>query len=266
MFTLSIPITASNLDAIKLELTKGLPEVKSSHRCEAIARGFGFLTYATIRAALANAAATEATADGAAFTAYLADHGFAVPAIPFYRAVARRALQGVMERVPKLTLWGIGVGEPRRKADGKWETGRELQAKFVEERADLLSDYTIEPFLVALAFVSRIERTRTVRPKTNSYWLKHIAENYTCTYPEGQPLGPQYVANGVLIAAAVHAGFDIHTRLEDSGYDSLNATFNMAHTSLVNLDCEFRPDGARAQERRERAEMRAMPGLRLSYV
>ena len=256
MFTLNIPVTSAGLDALKADLTRTLPEVKSSHRCEAIARGLGFRTYAALLSTTRSPDPVIATVHGAAFSAYLAEHRFDVPPHPFYRAVGRVAICAVLEKMPKLTMWGIGVGEPRRKSDGKWESWPDLQAKFIARREELLSDHAVEPFLLSLAFLSRVKPTKTIRKGTGSYWLKHIAENYACTYPEGDKLGPQYVTNGVLIAAAVHAGFNTKTYVDDSGYDSLNVSFNMSKPSLEDLDCEIRPNGARAQDRRRREERR----------
>ena len=119
-----------------------------------------------------------------------------------------------------------------------------------------MSDHATEQFLLSLAFLARVQPTKTIRPYTNSYWLKHIAENYGCTYPEGHELGPQYVSNPALIAAAIHAGFEYKTYVDELGYDSLNVRFNMSKTSLVDLDCAFRPNGGQAQDRGRRAEMR----------
>lgn len=256
MFTLAISTTPAAIDAIKADLTRALPDVKSSHRCEAIARGLNFRTYASLLAGARSTSPVVATAQGAAFSAYLLAHGFEVPPLPFYRAVVRVAVRAVLENAPKLTMGGIGVGEPRRKPDGKWEDWRDQQAKFMKDREALLSDYAVEPFLLSLAMLERVKPTKTIRPGTSSYWLKHIAENYACTYPEGNELGPQYVANGVLIAAAIHAGFKIKTYVDERGFDSLNVSFNMSKPSLIDLDCEIRPDGAQAQDRRRREELR----------
>ncbi len=255
MFTLTVPVTSANLDAIKGELARTLPEVKSSHRCEALGRGLRFGTYAALRAAMRSPDAVIATACGAAFITYLAEHGFAVPALAFYRAVARVAIRAVLEKVPKLTMWGIGVGDRRRTPDGRWETWQDLQVRFRAEREALLGDDAVKSFLLSLAFLARVERTKTIRKGTGSYRLKHIAENYPCTYPEGDKLGPRYVANGVLIAAAVHAGFNIKSHVDDYGRDSVNVNFNMSKPLLDDLDCEIRPDGGRAQERRRREEI-----------
>jgi hypothetical protein len=256
VFSLKLPVTSSASDAIKAKLTRTLPNVKSSHRCEAFARGLGFGTYASLLAGCRLQVPTIATANGAAFSAYLAAHGFNESAVPFYRAVGGVALRMVVEKVPKLTMWGIGAGRPRRKTNGKWENSQELQARFDAEREGLLSDFAVEPFLLSLALVARIKPTKTIRTGIGSYGLKHVAEKYACTYPGGEKLGPQYVANGVLIAAAVHVGFKMKTYVDDLGYDSLNVGFNMSKSAVEDLDCEIRPNGARAQTRRHLVEMR----------
>jgi hypothetical protein len=152
-------------------------------------------------------------------------------------------------------VWGIGAGQLQRKSDGTWEDWRDRQAKFAADREELLSGHAVEPFLLSLAFLSKVKSTKTIRQGTGSYWLKHIAENYHCTYPEGDSLGPQYVANGVLIAAAVHAGFRIKTYVDHLGYDLPNVSFNMSTPLLLDLDCEIRPDCA-AQYQRRRQERR----------
>lgn len=256
VFTLTIPVSTDGLSAIKTDLARKLPDVKSSHRCEAIARGLGFRTYATALAAVQAGATSRAHVRGDLFVAYLAEHAFAVSPAPFYHAAAKVALRHVWDRTPKLTMWGIGSGGPRRKEDGRWEDFRDMNARFKEARAELLSDGAVKPFLASLSFLGRVTPTKTIRKGTGSYWLKHIAENFACSYPEGEKLGPTYVANGVLIAAALHAGFKMKTYVDNLGYDELNVSFNMSKPCLEELDCEVRPDGARAQDRRHREAMK----------
>jgi len=181
--------------------------------------------------------------DGPAFCTYLTDHGFHETSRPFYLAAGRVAVRAVLDTEPRLTLHGIGVGRPKRKDDGKWETPRELYARVRQSREEYVSDSGVEEFLAALAFVERITPTKTIRPNTGSYRLKHIAEKYTCTYPDGGRLGPRYVSNGALIGAAIHAGFKYKTFIDELGYDSLNVDFNMSKPALVDLDCEIRSAG-----------------------
>lgn len=256
MFTLAITVTLDAVKAIKSELTSKLPHIKSSHRCEAIARGLGFRTYASARVAALSAMPDRAVVRGEQFVAYLAEHHFTVSAEPFYHAAAKVALRDIAKHNPKLTMWGIGVGRPQRKSDGRWEDSRDRNAKFVEARKELVSDDATEAFLASLAFVARVTRTKTIRSGTDSYRLKHIAENFACTYPEGDKLGPQYVPNGVLIAAAIHSGFQFRSYVDELGYDDLNVSFNMSKPCIADLDCEIRSNGAYAQIRKYRAETR----------
>ncbi len=196
MFTLEITVTPDRLDAIKGDLTRTLPYIKSSHRCEAIARGLGFRTYASARTLARSKAPDSVPVHGRAFIDYLAEHGFVVSAEPFYHAAAKVALRDIAKMHPRLTMWGIGIGQPERKADGKWENWQDRKAKFIEAREELMSDGAVGSFLTSLAFATKVKRTMTIREGTSSYWLKHIAENFVCTYPHGNKLGPQYVSNG----------------------------------------------------------------------
>jgi len=256
MFDLKIPFDQSTLDSIKADLTRFLPHIKSSHRCEAIGRGLGFSTYAAALAASVTDTPVVVTVRGAPFTDYLKRHDFETTPKPFYRAAARTVLSDLAARHPKLTMWGIGVGRPQQKADGKFENAREKYARFLGDRQELVSDGASEAFLLSLAFLARVTPTKTVRKGTGSYWVKHIAENFTCSYPEGEKLGPRYVSNGALIAAAIHAGFRTKSYIDDYGYDDLNVSFNMPKPLLEDLDCEVRPNGPYAQDRRRQRELR----------
>jgi hypothetical protein len=260
MFTLRIPLTLAAVDSIKADLRQACPDVKSSHRAEAVARGLGFRTNAALLAALRAPNSAMGMADGGAFTAYLAEHAFEVPPIEFYRAIGRSAMRAVLDREERLTWSGIGVGRPDRKSDGQWETIFEHHDRFLARRAEILDHRVIEEFLLALAFLAKVKTTKTVRPDTDSYRLKHIAENYSCNYAEGEPLGPSYVSNGALIAAAIHLGFRYRKYLDDLGYDYPNVTFSLSQRCLDDLDCEIRPNGARAQDRARRAEERRSGG------
>lgn len=252
MIQLFLPITLSTLEATKLALTKALPHVKSSHRCEAIARGFGFRTYPSFRAAALAEAGDAVALDGTAFTRYLAEHDFQVPGSALFLAGGKAALAAVASRCPTLTRIGFGVGEWKRG-----DTAASRLKDFDYYRSELLDDHSAEAFLASLALLQRVKRTKTVRPQTGSYWIKHIAENYTGKYPHGESFGPVYVPNGVLIAAAVHAGFEVRAERDDYGREMLNAEFNMSKTSLQDLDCEIRPEMGWAQDRRRKLQRRA---------
>jgi hypothetical protein len=98
MFVLRIPITPSGLDDLKAYFTKVVPEVKSSHRVEALGRGLGFKTYAALRVAAQSSETPMATVSGKGFTAYLAEHSFQVEPAHLYRAAAQVAINGVLDR------------------------------------------------------------------------------------------------------------------------------------------------------------------------
>ncbi|MGH6847419.1 MAG: hypothetical protein ACREC0_08255 [Methylocella sp.] len=239
MFSLRIQCTSSILDALKNDLTKTLPHVKSSHRVEALARGLGFGSNAAIRTASQSANPTTTAVDGKAFLSYLSAHEFDAETIHLYRAAGRVAIEDVLKKIPQLSMNGFGVGRPARKPDGSREGLRERQSRLIESRKEFLSNGAVEQFLLSLAFLARVQPTKTIRPNTNSYSLKHRAESYACSYPEGDKLGPRYVSNGAFIAAAVHAGFAYKTYADEFGWYSLNVSFNMAKSSLDILNREI---------------------------
>jgi hypothetical protein len=262
MLDLRIPIKIAAVEAVKAYLLGALPEVKSSHRVEAAARGLGFHTYAAMLHAAKLGDEASKPADGGRFASYLSEHGFFVPPIHLYRAVAHVAVAAVMEKVLNLSTFGYGFGEPQWDTDAKrWETTGERYASFVKHRAEFLFDGVLDEFLLALAFVQRIPSTKTIRTGTGSYHLKHIAEEMPITLSDGTNLGPGYVANGALIAAALHAGFRMKTDIDHLGYDAINVSFNMSKRAIDDLDCEIRPKGGLAQDRKYLAERRGSRGL-----
>ncbi|KRB29713.1 hypothetical protein ASD99_23890 [Mesorhizobium sp. Root695] len=209
-----------------------------------------------MKAAAQSTDSALADVSGDPFVDYLASHRFETTSRHLYHAATKAVLRKIVEQTPTLTMWGIGIGRPQRQSDGKFENAREHSARFVEARLELQSDAAVVPFLLSLALLDRVKRTKTIRPDTGSYWLKHVAENYVCTYPDGDELGPQYVPNGAFVAAAIHAGFHFKRHIDQFGYDEPSVSFNMSTRALIVLDCEIRPNGARAQECKSREEMR----------
>lgn len=254
MFVLRISVTPPAIDAIKAGLVKSLPDVKSSHRVEALGRGLGFRTYAGLRVAAQSPVPAVAGVTGNSFVTYLKEHGFDVDPAPLYRAAARVAIQGVLERVPRLHVHGIGFGRPQRNGDGSRQTPQQQYAEFLELREECLGDHAAEAFLRSLAFLACVSPTKTIRAGTGSYRLKHVAENYACTYPEGDALGPDYIPNGMLIAAALHMGFRHKTHIDELGYDGPNVTFNMSKAVIDDLDARMRPGTGFAQARSRKKE------------
>lgn len=252
------------VDTLKANLTKTITEVKSSHRVEALGRGLGFKTYAALRAAAQSIEPSTAVVSGASFAAYLAGHGFEVDPTHIYRAAAQVAINGVLERMPRLSIYGIGFGRPQRNEDNTWETPQQCYSRFAEQRQECQGLHASEAFLLALTLLSRIQPTKTITSGSGSYRLKHIAENYSCTYPEGAKLGPRYVPNGMLIAAAVHMGFKYKMYIDDFGYDLPNMNFNMSKRSIDELDFEIRPNMGGAHHRIRRRQSKTAGKLAAS--
>lgn len=239
MLDLRVEISPAAIDEMKLRLTRSLPAVKSSHRVEGLARGLGFRTYAAMKAQSLTPVSSP-SADATGFCEYLAEQGFFADGIHFYRAVGAAAVAEVTEREPQLSHWGYHVGPPKWRPDGSWESALEHQDRFRCERELLKSDDVVDEFLLALGLVQRIAPTKTIRGGTGSYRLKHVAERSSCRLPCGSEIGPLYVANGTLIAAAVHAGFQYATHTDARGYDSVNVTFNMSKAAVDDLDRAIR--------------------------
>jgi hypothetical protein len=178
VFSLRIPISSSNLDTLKHDLIRALPKVKSSHRVEALARGLGFRSNAALRAELQLDTPIAVILNGNAFLRYLSAHKFNASAIHLYRSAGRIAIQNVLTKIPQLSMRGFGLGSPERKPDRSRESLRERQSQLIESRKELLGDDAVEQFLLSLAFLARVQPTKTIRPNTNSYSLKHMAENF----------------------------------------------------------------------------------------
>lgn len=235
MFKLSTQINSANIVVAKKVLGDRLPNVKSSHRCEAMARAFGYRTYAALLQSARAFSEKIHNVDESLFVDYLGTHGFHVSPISLYAASARMALMNISQKYPTLTVAGFGTG-----MGGVNQTAMERTKKLADGRAGLTNEYAVEPFLASLVFLSHVERTKTIRSGAGSYGLKHLAEKLDCSYPTGEHLGPVYVPNGVFIAAAIHAGFDAKPHVNMFGEFTLNASFNMSKMSLRNLQREFR--------------------------
>lgn len=255
MVELTVTLNPQTLDRLKAGLRLTAPEMKSSHRVEALARGLGFASNAELRSSL-NLGGHPRRVMPEAFSAYLTERELPGSASLLLRAVAYAIILNVMDLDDRIHKWGWGCGRPERRDDGRWETNEEHYARFLGYRDELKSVFAAEQVLRAIAFLSKVPATRTIRPDSDSYRLKHIAENMACCYPDGEELGPAYVANGPLIVAAVHLGFRYRTARDRDGWEWPNVTFNMSKAHLLELDIEIRPDGARAQDRRRKEEAR----------
>ena len=259
MVELDITLNPVTLERLKAGLRQTASEIKSSHRVEALARGLGFHSNAELRARID--ASGSRRIDPEPFGRYLTERGFDAPASMLLRAAAHAITLTAMDRDDRLHKWGWGFGRPERRSDGRWETPYEHYDRVQAYRAELKEIAVADHVLRALAMLASVPATKTIRPDTDSYRLKHIAENFACTFPDGAPLGPDYVANGPLIVAAVHLGFRYRTARDRDGNEWPNVTFNMSQSHLLELDIACRPNGARAQDRRRKQEARKYGSL-----
>ncbi len=256
MFVLRISVTPLVVEKIKAELTKSLPDVKSSIVWRHWGRGLGFHTYAALRSALHSATPVTVAVTARIFSAYLNERGFEVEGAHLYRAAAQAAIQTILDTVPRLNTMASASGARSAMPTVRGRHPSSSTRNFWSVGGNALGQNAAEAFLRSLALLARVEPTKTIRSGTGSYRLKHIAENYVCTYPEGGKLGPDYVPNGMLIAAALHMGFKYRTHVDDLGYDTQNASFNMSKVVIDDLDVELRPRSGLAQDRARAREMR----------
>ena len=108
---MDVSLDMDGFDAVKKSLAFLLPNVKSSHRVEAMARGLGFSTNAALRASLATGPVSRSINDGA-FLDYLADHGFTTADKPLLQAfllAVPHCLKGrdAEEMMMASLAWGI---------------------------------------------------------------------------------------------------------------------------------------------------------------
>lgn len=256
MNNLHLNLDSRALFRLKAGLRRTMPGLKSSYRTEALARGLGFPTHASLLARLKVDPLTAVLNPGA-FTAFLTERGVPSTAAALMRAAGHAIIAEVLERDERLHLFGWGRGSRERRGDGRIETVEERNWRFRDYRAQFRCDDAADQVLRSIALLSQVPATKTIRPDTDSYRLKHIAENLVCAFPDGEPLGPAYVTNGALIVAAAYLGFRYQTGQDPAGADWPNVTFNMSQSHLNALDVAIRPNGARAQTRRRLDEIRA---------
>lgn len=200
-------VTLNDIERMKDALRASLPDVKSSHRVEALARGLGWATNASMRAAL-SAAPAETSPDEGTFLDYLRLHSFDAPGGTLLRAFAQAGLRRAMDLAPQLSGFGYRVTLDRG------ETPEGAEARFLENRAEMLGERGVDEFIRAAEFLSKFGRRKSMNRKRSSYGLKHDAEREA----------GDYVANGMLIAAALALGF----AAERTHAGSPNAYFNIS--------------------------------------
>lgn len=215
---MEITFTLADIESLKRELACLLPDVKSSHRVEAMARGLGSNTNAALRADLATGAIERAPSPKA-FETYLREHGFAhVSSGALLHAVTRTkfpseyaAIQRVMDCAPELATGGYGLPGERT------QLRQQREAAFRQDREEMLSPERIGQFIRARAYLEPFGKRQSFNTKISSYGLKHRAENFH----RDRGMNYSYVSNGMLIAAALDLGF----RVKPTG---INALLNIA--------------------------------------
>jgi len=80
-----------------------------------------------------------------------------------------------------------------------------------QDREELRND--LAGFQAACVYLSRVNKTKSINKAVSSYGYKHRVEE----------MGYPYLLNGTFIAAAIHMGFKIDTRM-----DTPNAAFNIS--------------------------------------
>jgi len=218
---LSIDVSQTDIEQIKDDAREAFPGVKSSHRVEAISRGLGFATNAAMRVAVGGGSVRVDIYEGV-FVTYLHEHGFEVQGHAFLRICAFVAIRGAMAHTANLTHFGLGTIAARRK------TTQEQQFEIVAGRKEMLSNSSADEFLLALEYISRLEKRKSLNKNSTSYGLKHMVERYEGEYRKSGRIAIGYVSNGMFIAAAIHAGLD----MAPSHYGSPNAVFNISQRSL----------------------------------
>ena len=209
--------SVQDIDNLKRELGHLLPNVKSSHRVEAMARGLGWNTHAALLVELRHGP-SERLVDDRVFTGYLKEHQFldtrfdglgeAVVRCKFARI--RDAIKAVMDREPVLARWGFGYSKDRKKSLD------ERRLEFQANRAKLLTPLGIDEFLLAREYLSYYPCRRSINYRASSYGLKHGAERFH----HERGVAGAYVGNGSLIAAALDMGFNYRA-------EGPNAYFNI---------------------------------------
>lgn len=167
---------------------------------------------ASRRAALA-AGPVEVGADEGAFLGYLRGHSFDAPPESLARSLAKSGVRRAMDLEPALSRFGYRASRDRD------ETIEEAETRFQTSRAEMLDDQAVGEFIRAVEFLSKFARRKTINRKRGSYGMKHDAERST----------GDYVANGMLIAAALGMGF----LAVPTHFGSPNAYFNISSKSGI---------------------------------
>lgn len=216
---MKVYLNPTHVPALKRRLRDALPNLGASVRIEAVARGLGFNTYAGFQARL-NTGHLVADFDEPAFIDFLRERDAHAEPRTLQRCVIRALLEPVIESDARLTTHGFGV--PRRNYPGE-----KYAQELTRSRAEFYDDWSCDQFELALEFLQRCDRRKTLNRDFSTYGLKHKAENISREYKIRTELG-DYVSNGLLIVAALYEGFSV----QQIDWDSLNGVLNISTKSV----------------------------------
>ncbi|AIB13206.1 hypothetical protein ABAZ39_14680 (plasmid) [Azospirillum argentinense] len=198
-------ISLDDVESIKRELIGMLPDFKSSHRVEAMARGLGWGSNAALRAELAVGPQTRSP-DSRVFSEYLKEHGFqAVKYGALEEAVVRCKFAGTRSAVEAVMAAEPGLSMNGFRTDDFRKSRQEREDEFRGLREEMPSADGVLQFVRACEFLAQVPRRATVNRTSISYDWKHVAERFH--RERGEP--DSYVSNGMFIAAALHLGFTV---------------------------------------------------------
>ncbi|UWU75944.1 hypothetical protein N2603_39415 [Bradyrhizobium huanghuaihaiense] len=98
------------------------------------------------------------------------------------------------------------------------ETPEEVEARFLKNRERMRGEYGVDEFVRAAEFLRKFGRRKLMNLKCSSCGLKHDVEREA----------GEYVANGMLIAAALALGFSAERTHAGSPDASFNISFRQA--------------------------------------
>ena len=124
---------------------------------------------------------------------------------------AAAEIQRIVALHPERTDFGFGIFDERGLSPEERET------EFKRNRAIMFEERSLLQFMAARAWLHGQQKRKTIYRKGTSYWLKHVASH---------DIG--YVTNGMFIAAAVSAGFQIGRVRSWRDGSTPNAWFNIS--------------------------------------
>jgi len=130
-------------------------------------------------------------------------------------------IQRVIDRVPELTHFGLGV---YKGANIIFRNPDDYRAKLKEGHQELL--LALDECNLVCRFLAHTTRRQTMNPRVTSYGLKHQVEGYLRRMSDVEV---PYVSNGAFICAALHMGYDY----EPHRPGSPNAILNISQRSPV---------------------------------